>query len=102
MAARFEVKHIFEVTDRGRVVAGTIRSGEFRIGQRVTAEHEPSLAFTIAAIDYVDTVSTRESFVAFVLTDAPALSKLLEVLPAGAFLVDPPPVAGPPEVPHVA
>ena len=102
MAARFEVQHIFEVTGRGRVVAGTIRSGEFHIGQRVSGAHVPSLTFTIAAIESVDTVSTGESFVAFVSMDAPALSELLAALPAGAFLVGLPPVAGPPEAPHVA
>ena len=102
MPARFEVHHVFEVTRRGRVVAGTILSGEFRIGTRLWAEHMPSLVFTIAAIEYVDNITPPQSWVAFVSTDTLGLDELREALPAGSILSDTPPGVGSAEVPHVA
>ena len=102
MVARFEVQYVFEVTGRGRVIAGTIRSGELRSGDRLSGRHTPGLAFTISAVEYVDHRDTRECFIGLVSTDAPALSELGAALPAGSILVAKRPGAGLPEVPHVA
>jgi hypothetical protein len=88
MAARFEVRDIFEVTQRGRVVTGTILSGQFRIGMRVWAEDRPSLTFTISGVEFVDDIGARQAWVAFVSTDAPSLAQLRHDLPAGAVLRD--------------
>ena len=88
MGARFQVRDVFEISTRGRVVSGTILTGAFHVGTRVRAEHVPSLAFTIAGVEFLDNISTRESWIGFVSTDAPPLAALREQLPAGSILVD--------------
>ena len=82
--ARFQVKDVFEVRDRGRVVSGTILDGTIRIGDRlVHAGMEP---IRVTSVEFVDTPATKESHVALVFADAPPLSELRPSLPAGAVL----------------
>ena len=88
MLARFEVRDVFELSGRGRVVSGTILHGAIRVGRRMRAEHAPDLAFTIAGVEFVDNIATHEAWIALVSTDAPPLAALKEQLAAGSVLVD--------------
>lgn len=92
--ARFEIRDVFEITNRGRVVSGTILAGRFRMGARVWAEHMPSISFTISGVDFVDDLANERSWVAFASEDAPPLTELRRVLSSGSILTDADPVAG--------
>lgn len=92
--ARFEVRDVFEITNRGRVVSGTILTGRFLMGARVWAEHMPGISFTISGVDFVDDIGNQRSWVAFASEDAPPLTELRQVLSSGSILTDADPVAG--------
>ena len=86
--ARFEIRDVFEITDRGRAVSGTILAGTFRMGTRVWAEHMPSISFTISGVEFLDDIANNRAWVGFVLEDAPPLTELRHVLAAGSVLTD--------------
>ena len=92
--ARFEVRDVFEITNRGRVVSGTILAGRFRMGARLWAEHMPGISFTISGVEFVDDIANHRAWVAFASEDAPPLTELRQVLPPGSILSDAEPVAG--------
>ncbi|HWL39820.1 MAG TPA: hypothetical protein VNO75_06235 [Gemmatimonadaceae bacterium] len=92
--ARFEVRDVFEITYRGRVVSGTILAGKFRIGVRVWVEHMPSISFTISGVEFLDDIANQRAWVAFASEDAPPLTKLRQVLSSGSILTDADPLAG--------
>ena len=92
--ARFEVRDVFEIANRGRVVSGTILAGKFRMGTRVWAEHMPGISFTISGVEFLDDIANQRSWVAFASEDAPPLIELRQVLSSGSILTDADPVAG--------
>lgn len=86
--AHFEVRNVFEITQRGRVVSGTILSGEFRIGMRVWARERPSVSFTISGVEFLDDIGARQAWVTLVSVDAPPAAQLRQDLPPGSILID--------------
>ena len=91
--ARFEVRDVFEIANRRRVLYGTILAGKFGVGDRVWAEHMPGISFTISDVGFFDNVASNESWVTLVSEDAPPLTELRQVLPPGSILTDAEPAA---------
>ena len=88
MSARFKVLDVFQITDRGRVVAGEVLEGKVRIGMLAGPESGVQHGkWRIGGVEFADNVAARESHVALVLPDAPPLAELRSLLPAGSVLV---------------
>ena len=86
--ARFEVHNVFQITNRGRVVSGTIVAGRFRVGTRVWAEQMPAVSFTISDVGFLDDRRNHRAWVTFCSEDAPPMTELRQVLPPGSILTD--------------
>jgi hypothetical protein len=81
---RFEVNKVFEIANRGRCVSGTILAGQIKIGDRL---HFADLGpLIVSGVEFVDSPSITESYLALVFESAPALSELKSRLPEGAIL----------------
>lgn len=86
--ARFRVREIFEITDRGTYVSGKILSGAIRPGMRTQAlpvAHQPT-RFTVAAVEFVDYVSQAQADIAVAFEENPCGESLRKALPANAIL----------------
>ena len=92
MTARFEVKGVFQITGRGRVVTGTIVDGAVRIGTRLVAAGAPEALppLEVTGVEFADNISTRESWIALVFRAAPPVDELRRLLPEGTILQDAP------------
>src|SRR5262249_213924 len=87
MPARLRVVHVFQITHRGRVVAGDILDGVVRRGMLAGPEADPSAgSWLVTSVSFVERLSTHESHVALVLADAPPLDELRLLLPQGAVV----------------
>jgi hypothetical protein len=87
MAARLRVVDVFQITNRGRVVAGDILEGVVRIGMVAAPEDQPTLgSWTIAGVEFVDNVAPRESQIALVLGNGPSVDALRALVPPGTVL----------------
>jgi hypothetical protein len=91
--ARFEVHDVFELTDRGRVVTGTILAGRFRMRDRVWVEHMPDISFTISGVEFADDLANHRYWIGLASQDAPPLTELSQVLSPGSILTSAEPVA---------
>jgi len=89
MAARFKVLDVFQITGRGRVVAGDILDGVVRVGMlafpQQAVRHQ---RWRISGVEFADNVSGRESHIALVLPDAPPVEDLRAQLPPGTVFGD--------------
>jgi len=87
-AARFAVQTVGELTHRGRVVIGDVLGGSIKVGMLASLEgRDQSDGWLIAAVEFADNPSRHESHIGLVLTDAPPLQQLRDVLPPGSILV---------------
>jgi len=86
-AARFVVHTVGEITHRGRVVIGDVLGGSVKVGMLASLEgRDQGDGWLIAAVEFADNPSRHESHIGLVLTDAPPLQQLRDVLPPGSIL----------------
>jgi len=86
--ARFAVHDVGELTNRGRIVIGDILAGTVRVGMWASIEGpNTSGRWLVAGVEFADNPSRHESHIGLVLTDAPPLRLLREVLVPGSVLV---------------
>ena len=87
-AARFAVQTVGEITHRSRVVIGDVLGGSVKVGMLASLEgRDQGGGWVIAAVEFADNPSRHESHIGLVLTDAPPLQQLRDVLPPGSILV---------------
>ena len=87
MAARFKVLGVSQVAGRGRLLSGEIVNGTIRSGMRARLEgSEGTENWIISGVEFTDNAGARESRVALVFANAPALSDFRARLPVGSVL----------------
>ena len=87
-ATRFAVQAVGEITHRGRIVIGDVLGGSVKVGMWASLEGRgKGDGWLIAAVEFADNPSRHESHIGLVLTGAPPLQQLREVLPPGSILV---------------
>ncbi len=88
--ARFDVVGHASVVGRGACAYGHIRSGQFSAGMLVWSDSWPLDApvglLTISHIEFMDRLSTHESYVAIFFQDGADLEWLRSVVPVGAHV----------------
>ena len=88
MTGTFEVDNIFEIAERGAILAGRIREGELRVGMRLVPPggQGDSQALVLAGVEAIDNVNERWSKMGLVFTTRPTKAELVEII-AGATVL---------------
>lgn len=85
---RFKVRDAFEIPSRGRGVIGDLIAGAIPMGMLVKPEGaDLPRPWRVVGIEFADSPSTKEAYLALILEEAPGLEELQRMCPRGSVLV---------------